>query len=340
MRTWRELGEESPQQSWRRVRNLRAAPSAAILDVLEGPGRADVFHTGLEQAEQLFRAAAQVGRKSRPLLLFYGLGQAGRAVAAASDRLADKEGEWTGSGHGLKFNLAPVDPSRIWEAEVHVTPSSRDLFSRASTALHSAQDLGSISLGALAANLAEFGTEFPNFMPDQQLVYLDTVYSNTVGKAGEGAVNFTVRVPDGVDVEAFLQQVPVLADFPIVREHDGSPVVDHNGRYLLRVPVDELEGHGPSWRLKRRQDYRGLAVAVRAMGGSRARVHPLMVWWMVLYALSMLARYDPSKWHAVLDIRTSSVWSQVEYLQDRALDSVPDLLAEALETGGISRGES
>ncbi|WP_394798281.1 YaaC family protein [Streptomyces albidoflavus] len=64
---------------WRALRELRAAP----------PGRATsgsrqkLFSSALEQSEQLFTAAGSVGPASRPLVLFYGLSQAGRAIAPA-----------------------------------------------------------------------------------------------------------------------------------------------------------------------------------------------------------------------------------------------------------------
>jgi hypothetical protein len=86
--------------AWQRIRVLRARPPARV----EGE-RADVFVSALEQAEQLMRAAADVGPAASPLLLFYAVSQAGRAIAAA--RL---DGPWRLSGHGLKAP-APADRS-------------------------------------------------------------------------------------------------------------------------------------------------------------------------------------------------------------------------------------
>ncbi|MCX5151640.1 YaaC family protein [Streptomyces sp. NBC_00320] len=44
----------------------------------------------MEQAQQMFKAAEVVGPQTRPLLVFYGLSQAGRAIAAAA---VDLKGE-------------------------------------------------------------------------------------------------------------------------------------------------------------------------------------------------------------------------------------------------------
>lgn len=53
----------------------------------------------LEQAEQLFAAAAVTGPTARPLLLFYGVSpQAGRALTAA----CIVENVWKPRGHGRK----------------------------------------------------------------------------------------------------------------------------------------------------------------------------------------------------------------------------------------------
>jgi YaaC-like Protein len=63
--------------------------------------RTGVFVSALEQAEQLMNAAAAVGPAASPLLLFYAVSQAGRAIAAA--RLDDP---WRLAGHGLKTSGA------------------------------------------------------------------------------------------------------------------------------------------------------------------------------------------------------------------------------------------
>jgi hypothetical protein len=59
-----------------------------------------VFGAALEQAEQLFAAAESVTPATSPLLLFYGLSQAGRAVAAAAAG-RDNADKWQLRGHGI-----------------------------------------------------------------------------------------------------------------------------------------------------------------------------------------------------------------------------------------------
>ena len=94
--TYGDMAVTPPHVSWRLLRSLRASP----------PGRAargerrETFGAALEQSEQLLLAAGQVGVQSRPLLVFYGLSQAGRAIVAAST--AASKDDWRLSGHGVR----------------------------------------------------------------------------------------------------------------------------------------------------------------------------------------------------------------------------------------------
>lgn len=67
---------------------------------------------------------------------------------------------------------------------------------------------------------------------------------------------------------------------------------------------------------------------IKAAGGSQ---HPLMAWWMVLFALSMIARCEPSPWRKQLGIDKSWHAHPVEKLLDATLDVVPALIAEAID---------
>lgn len=87
--------EIDPARAWDRLRGSRAnRPGKAT-----SGARAKTYSTALEQAQQMFRAAEGVGSQTRPLLVFYGLSQAGRAIAAAA---VDLEAEtWNLISHGI-----------------------------------------------------------------------------------------------------------------------------------------------------------------------------------------------------------------------------------------------
>lgn len=57
---------------------------------------------------------------------------------------------------------------------------------------------------------------------------------------------------------------------------------------------------------------------------------PLMLWWVLLFGLSNLARYEPGAWTAALDVNLSRLAVPLETAMREALDSVPHLILEAL----------
>jgi len=83
--------------AWEKLRGTRWSPPRAASD---DPARRRTYVFALEQAEQMFRAAATVGVATRPLQVFYGLSQAGRAIAAAAAVLVGDG--WELSGHGIR----------------------------------------------------------------------------------------------------------------------------------------------------------------------------------------------------------------------------------------------
>jgi len=60
---------------------------------------------------------------------------------------------------------------------------------------------------------------------------------------------------------------------------------------------------------------------------------PFMSWWLLLFALSMIARYHPREWAALLRIERSDFAADLEFCLDAALEAVPRLVLDALTTG-------
>lgn len=105
--------EIDPVSAWERLRASRSKrPGRATAGA-----RAKTYSTALEQAQQMFRAAQEVGPQTRPLLVFYGLSQAGRAIAASA---VDLKGEsWNLVSHGIKASGFDKDFADI---ELRTTP--------------------------------------------------------------------------------------------------------------------------------------------------------------------------------------------------------------------------
>jgi len=124
----REVRFREERDIWSDLRSTRYSPPDEAGNDDE---RRATYVSALQQAEELFRAARSVGPASRPLLLFYGMSQAGRAIAAASVRV--QSSDWTLSGHGIKArNLTAQLPDITVQTE---SPSSRSSFCRLSVIL-------------------------------------------------------------------------------------------------------------------------------------------------------------------------------------------------------------
>ncbi len=58
---------------------------------------------------------------------------------------------------------------------------------------------------------------------------------------------------------------------------------------------------------------------------------PLMTWWALLYALSMLARYEPATWVGLLNIDKNLLAVPLEGLLEDALEALSHLVLDALQ---------
>ncbi|MFE3412835.1 YaaC family protein [Streptomyces mirabilis] len=76
--------------------------------------------------------------------------------------------------------------------------------------------------------------------------------------------------------------------------------------------------------------YRGQHFVYPALGENAKPLHPLLAWWAVLYALSMLARYEPCAWQKRIDIDGSKESAAIEHLLGAALDFLPALIRDTV----------
>jgi len=339
------MGEVPPERAWSALRALRTAtPGLAV--------RADrrrVFSSALEQAEQLFGAAASVGVATKPLLAFYGLSQAGRAVAAV--HAADA---WRLSGHGIRAGR--IDGRGKPLAELTVDPEAGGSFGRLVNVLESSTVPVQTRLGDLWPLLSETARHpLPGSGDDRSLSVRadDTGWATGIPavRVEEIPVRFAEMVePEpgyvsslGADYSAqadaldrYLSRYPTLSNRaafaaggqPIGLQLGGDGTCSVNFRW-----PDEAVTKYPS------PDALGAAVGVRSRGvwrvypslddGDRP-VHPMLVWWAVLFRLSMLARYEPEEWEAMTNVNTSTDAVPIEHLLGAAMSAVPELLFHVL----------
>ncbi|MDK1348948.1 YaaC family protein [Streptomyces sp. 378] len=76
--------------------------------------------------------------------------------------------------------------------------------------------------------------------------------------------------------------------------------------------------------------YAGGRYFLPVLGSMKRELHPLTAWWAVLYALSMLARYEPAVWGKLISVDNSQYAVPIERLLERAINHLPVLIADAI----------
>jgi hypothetical protein len=340
-----QTGNEA-EAVWGKLRGTRwNPPQAAAAD----PARRRTYVFALEQAEQMFRAAAGTGVATRPLLVFYGLSQAGRAIAAAAASAG--AGGWELEGHGItclsQTLRGPLPAVRVQAGKEGSTGSFVRLSELLGSPLWPRAEPLTLSL-------------LWDLLPDNWLTSLDDTSKSR-------------RTPLYLDHEALdpdphpLASVPV-AYFPpwLVSAADGRALDSYLRAFPDAPPCDSYHGDGRephsvpdftrhhdgwgelviNWRLpggpggledklgfvrSMTRLYDGARWLFPAAGAADRSLHPLMAWWAVLYTLSMLARYQPAEWAGHINIDESRHAVAVESLLKRAMSMVPALIAEAID---------
>ena len=337
--------EASAAEAWRHMRALRHDPPGLAGD---GGPRGRTFNAALEQAEQLFVAAAGVGTAARPILLFYGLSQAGRALAAAWTETEDGRL----SGHGIK---ALYLTSAETAAEVAVQGDRRGSFPTIATLLGTEQFGTEIKLGELCGLLPDL-MGFP-LSADQSRRPIefttwtvnDPPFSDQIQTIGCALLPPELGVDPGVDMATGLQslvrqKVQNMDDLRRQIEDFASPYP------ALREWFPRGEGQGvtgqrindrlsltyvcpPGWSntgdsARGVHSYLGVSYAFPESASGAVAPHPLLVWWSVLFALSMLARYEPDRWYKHISVASSPEAVPIENLLNLAMSSVPRTLLQ------------
>jgi hypothetical protein len=129
------------------------------------------------------------------------------------------------------------------------------------------------------------------------------------------AADFHV-IPDGRECPD-LPHTVLLLDPPGVRlslRYDGHQgLLTHDGVFGPRAYM--AFGGGRVW-------------VPPTLPGSSAPLHPLLTWFVVLFGLSELARYQPTKWAAAIDINRSADATALEYLLDTAHLACANLIVD------------
>lgn len=329
---------ESPGQTRIRqlLRGMRATPPG--LATMDEQRRA-TFQAAMEQSEQLLAASRATPYASRPLPLFYALSQGSRAVAAAHAE------DWHVHGHGLSWEGGASPPTPLHQ---RISPSegrTTSAFAGMAAAVGAPMLTGPVELGAVWSALPELLITPP---PDSVGRWPRAVFvswenheprelSDRLRVALIGLPDENGRPPSTDAITTALACYPRAADFELTGQGEKG---------LLLATLSEVGaiayGHFPAagqTRDDRRRRLDEVAPEYRfanfrhllpAVGDGQDELPPVLLWWVLLFALSMYARYEPAAWTAALSVNSSELSVPLEAVLDEALNAVPHLLLDAL----------
>jgi hypothetical protein len=348
--------------AWRHLRSLRAkTPGAAGAN----PARRSMFTASLEQAEQLFAAAASAGVMTKPLQLYYGLSQAGRAIAAVAPNVPDQQQgkpaePWKLSGHGIAIPTM--------QQAVAACGGSLGLLPVADKGLGAfTQMAGILGCGSLIDKKPDGSPaarvtvgQIWGTLPESVMFWLDgrvgfpmlEIQNGPFGTiSGTGWESATLEpIPDSdknagiVGLKEFLGHYPDAGSWALPAEVLGTDPADtwslgkiHPEFNVLTLLWPEVATPGKprdvligvEARVGAR--YFNTAYLFPALGDNARPLHPLLAWWATLYALSMVARYEPVAWTEMTAINTSSEATSIEHLLDTALIRLPRLVLDVID---------
>lgn len=320
--------------TWLRLRECRSSLQTRSKLGLTA-ARRQTFAVAMGQFEEQFTAAKVVTPATRPLNLYYGLCQAGMAIAAAH-----ADDPWSFNSHGL--HLVERDADMI---NMKGRPEGDGGFQKVAGATNSPGITEAVSLGALWASLPDLSQAGvpPGSTRPVPLIFL-----------ADGAPTRRPRA-------SLLLPYEMPAEGTAFVKRFGEIMTDYPGAAGIAIPVEEgairPPGTGGRWQVAVRWPaadsrpempeeeltafyakiapeyrYRGDRFLRPAVDAAKsAAPSPLMTWWLLLYSFSILARYEPRRWAKLLDLDSSDVAAVLQYALEEALAAVPQLVLEAFD---------
>jgi hypothetical protein len=303
--------------------------------------RRQTFAAAMAQFEEQMTAARIVSPATRPLNLYYGLTQAGMAIAAAH-----APDPWSFASHGLKLlDTAPDLP------EIEVRPDGEGGFQRLAAVVGSSHIAAPVSLGSLWRSLPELIDFAVLPGPAKPSVLRATADPGPAGflQAPPRSVHVFYSGPAAVRVRIKISALPASGDIGLDSLRDWKidasewpvqevrPEEDLSVRMLLpgsakqpSMPASEMsaiiDAVAPEYRYRSER-----FVRPSVEGEGKSAPSPLMTWWLLLYSFSVLARYQPRKWTRLLDLDTPGYAASLQFCLEAALSAIPHLVLEALD---------
>lgn len=295
--------------------------------------RQQTFAAAMGQFEEQFTAAKVVTEATRPLNLYYGLAQAGMAIAAAH-----ADDPWSFRRHGLQLTNRE---SQL--ADMIITPEGEGGFQKVATATGSPLITGPVTLGALWASIPELDEtgHLPGFSGHGLIPLLA---SDSLARPTAQIFPSDMPTDRGAWLKRFAEitaTYPGLAGCAIPAEGNPVEAPERPGQTWvvdIRWPAPD-----PSKGTMSPEEHRAFFDKIapehryhssrflRPAINSNPPPSPLMTWWALLYSFSILARYEPRVWTKLLDLDKPTTAVLLQYALTEALTAVPQLVLGALD---------
>ena len=294
----------------------------------------------LEQAEQLARSAERIGPAAQPLPLFYAVSQAGRAITAVH-----LEERWELTAHGLRWPGDAGQPT-VLERLIEPQGGATSSFQRVAEAVGSGALSVPVELGAVWTAIWELALpKLPVQKPEWRpaLTVVASAEPDMPELTGTRVARLVLGLEDISSRRAIVEQ---LQHYPTAREGRPEVIPADPEEIVITEPVAGFAKVAPRivWNADE-PTQQALEATINCVAPpyqsewQRALIpqlpsgdflSPLMLWWVLLFGLSNLARYEPAVWTAALDLNGSPLAVPLESAMQEALDSIPHFVLEAL----------
>lgn len=311
------------------LRQLRHSRSNPVGRAATDARQRSIYTAALQQFEELLAAAKVSGPASRPLSLFYALSQGGRALVAAHGDVDSVK------GHGLaQHTKESLDHPFLLEVARAPRRDKADAFGAVARAINTETLIAPVSVGELwtaipgAYNLPKDFWQ-PNWRPA-----LDVVKDLSHHRPGGTMVRVVswsgnpLISDDDVPSDLY-QRYPTLPAEVRGGLTTGQSIAP--GQWMADLAWDEetasLDQVAPT---AVSYPHHVLRPSLAQFAADRVLTHELLLWWSLLFGLSLLARYEPETWVSALDVERSRAAVPIEAMLDQALEAIPLLLVDAI----------
>lgn len=310
------------------LRLIRASRAKPPHQAAADTHRRGLYGASLEQFEQLLRAAEAIDPAARPLPLFYALSQAGRAIVAARGEQPDV------MGHGLAEDRHEPQSRSLLHRRVKLRPASdgRDAFSAVSRAIGSPTPKTPIELGEVWVGLPNtFMIPGSLWQPGWRPIL--NVFDRKPRDAEEGREQIQVASfggnPHHDEISTILTtRYPSLPEGTKIGVKGSGTLPAGNWIVVLSWPQGaDFDSIAPSDRSRFSDQPRHI---YPTLAGDSETLNPLMLWWVLLFGLSVFARYHPNLWMEALEHDRSELAVPLEAILESGMSAIPPLVHHEL----------